>query len=130
MKKFLPWITLILIIACQHQPVTREMSALEVMGQINNDFCQLIDVREKGSFTKTIDPSIWIPFTDIEKNQNDLSNLLPKNIHDKTLVVFADHLDLSIQACQIFTKLKYKCNYLKSFSVWEENHLPTKLMTF
>lgn len=130
MKKYLSWITLIFIIACHHQPVAREMSALEVMGQINNDFCLLIDIREKGSFTKIINPSLWIPFTDIEKNQNDLSNLLPKNIHDKTIVVYSDQTELSIQACQIFSKVNYKCNYLKNFSVWEESHLPTKLMTF
>jgi len=130
MKNHLSWIALFLLISCQQPSASREMSVLEVMGQINNDFCLLIDVREKGSFTKMISPSIWIPYSDIEKQQNDLANLLPKNLQDKTIVVYADQTNLSIQACQILMKAKYKCNYLKSFSDWEENNLPTKPMTF
>ncbi|OFZ47177.1 MAG: hypothetical protein A2381_14375 [Bdellovibrionales bacterium RIFOXYB1_FULL_37_110] len=130
MKKSLPWIALFLITACNQSPVPREMSALEVMGQINNDFCLLVDIREKGSFTKTAAPSIWIPFTDIEKNQHDLPKLLPSNIQDKTVVIFSDNPDLSIKACQLLMKTKYKCNYLKSFSDWENNNLPTRPVTF
>jgi hypothetical protein len=119
----------ILLWACKSQPTAREMSAMEIMGQINNDFCLLIDTRENGTFSKTAEAATWIPATEIEKNQNDLSKILPATAHAKTIVIFSEKPEQSINTCQLFLKQNFKCNYLKHFKEWEEANLPTKAIT-
>ena len=113
------------IYSCQDKSV-RIMDSMEVMGQLNNQFIELIDLRE---FNKIENQEIakgahWISATKIIKNPSLLNQFSKK----RTLVIYGAK-NSQKQIINIAIDNGYKISVMDSFQDWKKNNLPLKKIT-
>ena len=121
MKKIFVLLTLLILFACQSKPDYREFSAMETMGQIQNDFAILVDIRSEPE--EMAQPAHHIPADDIIKNTPKWRNFLEQKTGTRTIVFYGDNKEEAIKICKSVNK---KTGYLMSYEEWTANGLPAK----
>ena len=125
--KMLVSLLLLFIISCKPTPPVK-LTPIETLGQFQNDFIYVIDVREQSEYqsAEKIAIGIHIPLSEIKTNSAKWKTFYNNYNSNKKIVIFSDSDQTNQTALKIINDLNLSVTTFGLLDDWKKANLPIK----
>lgn len=105
-----------------------EITPLETMGMLRNDFAVLVDVREKSEIEETgmAEGARWMPESEIRDQNPRWEKFVESLPRGKEIVVYSDTGRRAGEVAERLAEKGFKVSKMGGFSEWKKAGLPVK----